>query len=105
MCLQLVRINSIKLAHQPNHTRNILTLGDITIRVFLESLITTHPSHYLQILMSVSLIFMIVMRMLNVATSLDLTIVPALMDSLEMEILVLVWRKHNNISSFVKLLP
>ena len=45
---------------------------------------------YPQILMSVSLTFMIVMRMLNVSTSLDLTIVSALMDSLEMEIPVLV---------------
>ena len=51
-------------------------------------------SYYPQILMSVSLTFMTVMRMLNVATSLDLIIVPALMDSLEMEILALVSSEH-----------
>ena len=59
-------------------------------------------SHYPQILMSVSLTFMTVMRMLNVSTSLDLIIVPALMDSLEMEIIALVNNEH--LSSLMKIM-
>ena len=41
MCVPLVRI---KEAHQPNTTRNIFTLHDIKICVFLESLIITSVS-------------------------------------------------------------